>query len=307
MPTKTLRYTIMLVITALIWGLTFSFQRKGMEHMTPFFYNFYRFFLGACTLIPIIALKKQFTPPENNIIHNKKHFIIVGLIAGACVYLGAAFQQLGLVYTQAGKAGFITGLYIIIVPIMGLVFKYKTGILTWIGAVLGVIGMYLLSISNDFSISPGDLLVLISAFFWALHVHLVGRYAPRYCALKFSFIQYLGCALLSLTTALILEDINLTGVYNGFFYIFFAGFFSVGIAYTLQVIAQKKVPPANAAIIMSLESIFALLGGMVIIHEMLTIKEFIGCFIMFTGILLSQFQIKRIKQFFSKKILINRK
>lgn len=213
-----------------------------------------------------------------------------GVLTGLALFFGANFQQVGIVYTTAGKAGFITGLYVIIVPIMGMLWGQKTGLETWVGAVLAVVGLYLLSMTGAFAISKGDLLVLICAFFWAIHVHLIGRFSPKVDPIKLASLQFAVCSVLSLIVSFIFETNSLQSVFDAAIPILYAGLMSTGIAYTLQVVAQRKVPPSRAAIILSLEAVFAVIGGWLMLGEVMSLRSLLGCTLMLTGMFFSQIQ-----------------
>ena len=209
-------------------------------------------------------------------------------ITGCVLFMGASLQQVGLIYTTAGKAGFITGLYVVMVPIFGLVLRQHTDVGTWIGAVLATAGLYFLSVTEQFTIQYGDLLVLIGAFFWTVHVLIIGWLSPRMNPVKIAFVQFIICSALSSIVALFTEVIVMTGIYQAALPIIYGGAFSVGIAYTLQVVAQKNAHPAHAAIILSMETVFAALGGWIILNEILSMREISGCVLMLAGMLFSQ-------------------
>jgi drug/metabolite transporter (DMT)-like permease len=290
-PTQTThdwRATLLLLTTAMIWGFAFVAQRQGMEHVSPFTFNGARFTVGAVSLLPIILFFRRRQTGDKPAPWFSVFGITGGLCLGVVLFLGASLQQIGIVSTTAGKAGFITGLYVIFVPLLGLFWKQTTSSGTWIGAILAAIGMYFLSVTDDLSISRGDMLVLISAVFWAFHVQLISWFSRRFDPLLLSFYQFLFCAAFSWLAALQWENITLTGLKGATFPIFYTGVFSVGIAYTLQVVAQKRAHPAHAAIILSLESVFAVLGGWLIIHETLSFRGLIGCCLMLIGMLISQ-------------------
>jgi len=210
------------------------------------------------------------------------------LAAGTVLFLGATFQQGGLVYTDAGKAGFITGFYVILVPILGLFIKQKTSLLTWLGAVVAIVGLYFLSVNETFDINIGDVLVLIGAFFWAIQILVIGYYSTKVDPFQLAFSQFVVCAVLSFIAALITETIVLQNVLLTYLPILYAGLFSVGIAFTIQVVAQREAHPANAAIIMSLEALFAVIGGWMILNESIPMRGLFGCWLMLIGMILSQ-------------------
>ncbi|MEN8781509.1 MAG: DMT family transporter, partial [Desulfobacterales bacterium] len=203
-------------------------------------------------------------------------------------FAGASLQQVGLVYTTAGNAGFITGLYVVIVPILGLFFRQRPNAGTWIGVLLAAVGLYLLSVTDRFSIAFGDLLELIGAFFWAGHVLLIGWLSPRMNSLKLALAQFAACSFFSLLTAALFETTTLRGVAQATVPILYGGVLSVGVAYTLQVVAQRNAHPAHASILLSLEAVFAAIGGWIVLGERLTTRGFLGCSLMLVGMLLSQ-------------------
>ena len=291
--TSNWRANLLLLLTAMIWGSSFVAQRQGMDHVSPFTFNGVRFVIGACSLLPVIFFSKYKNKGCDTAPLLSKQTIMGGLALGMVLFCGASLQQIGIVSTTAGKAGFITGLYVIIVPLLGLFWKQRTGSGTWIGAILAVIGMYFLSITDGFSMSKGDLLVLCSALFWAMHVQLVSKLCQKYDALQISFYQFIFCALLSLLTAFQWESVTIEGLRGAMFPILYTGIFSVGIAYTLQVVAQQKAHPAHAAIILSLEAVFAAVCGYLILNEILTMRGLFGCSLMLAGMLLSQLLTKR--------------
>ena len=282
MASKKVQAELMLILVAIIWGFAFVAQRLGMEYLGPFGFNACRFLLGAASLTPLLF----FFGNRQSI----KHIIRPGLLAGLILFAGASFQQAGLVYTSAGNAGFITGLYIIFVPLLGLLTRQLTNLNTWIGGVFAVIGLYLLSFQDIESINTGDLLVLAGAICWALHVLLIAKVAPEVDNLRLAICQFVVCATLSGITALILEpqSFTLNNALISWKPIAYAGLISVGIAYTLQIFAQKHAPPAHAAIIMSLEAVAAALGGWWILGEQFTQIALIGCTLMLVGMIVSQ-------------------
>ncbi len=287
MDKKTLHADLLLLLTAAIWGFAFVAQRVGMDHVGPFTYNAIRFAIGSISLLPLIIFtgrKEAGNLPGGN----GRAVLVGGIMAGVVLFAGASLQQAGLVYTTAGNAGFITGLYVVMVPIMGLFWKQRPEIGTWIGAILAVIGLYFLSINAEFSISFGDFLVLLSAFFWAGHVLLIGWLSPRMNSLKLASAQFAVCSGLSVLVAFGMETISVAGILRATIPILYGGLFSVGIAYTLQVVAQRHAHPAHSAILLSLEGVFAALGGWLLLNEILTLRSLLGCSLILTGMLLSE-------------------
>jgi len=276
----------LLLMTTGIWGLAFVAQRLGMQHVEPFIFNGVRFALGALSLVPIMMFKVFPARPDTK--PTRATVLTGSLAAGLALFLGVSLQQVGIVSTTAGKAGFITGLYVVLVPIVSLAWGQHVRRGTWIGVVCAATGLYLLSIKADFSIARGDFLVLLGAVCWAAHVHIIGRYASRIGALRLALNQYLICSVLSLVVAGCCEHPTLDGLLQATVPIIYGGVFSVGIAYTLQVVAQKTAHPAHAAIILSLESVFAAFGGWLILGEVLSLRAMIGCALMLSGMIISQ-------------------
>jgi drug/metabolite transporter (DMT)-like permease len=280
---------ILFLITAIIWGFAFVAQRVGAQHIGSFTFNGIRFALGGLSLVPLLIYLNKKPKVSSKKASAPYSVLLAGIITGSILFIGASLQQIGLAYTTAGKAAFITGLYIAIVPILGMFLKHKLHITTWLGVALAVVGLYFLSVTESFSIGKGDLLEVIGAFFWALHILTIDYFTKKVDALKLSFVQIITCSALSMTVAMIFEDITFTGIYEALIPLLYGGICSVGIAYTLQVVGQKHAKPSHAAIILSLEAVFASIGGIIILNESLGLRGYIGCTLMLTGMLLSQF------------------
>ena len=288
MKSQEMRSNMLLMLTAAIWGFAFVAQRLGMQYVGAFTFNGVRFALGSISLIPLIIYFRRKKAVEQTEETASTSALIPGLIAGSILFIGASLQQIGLVYTTAGKAAFITGLYIVIVPMLGIFLKQRIGMNTWLGVVLAVVGLYFLSVNEDFSIAKGDLLEIIGAFFWASHILVIDYFTKKLDALELSFVQFAACSVLSMVTALIFEDIVISGLGQALVPILYGGLFSVGIAYTLQVVAQKHAKPSHAAIILSMETVFAAIGGALLLSENLGGRGYFGCALMFAGMLLTQ-------------------
>lgn len=259
-----------------------------MAFVQPFTFNAIRFLLGSLVLLPF-ALGARETRGETP---TRKTFWLGGIGAGTLLFIASSFQQIGIVDTTAGKAGFITGLYVILVPILGLALRQRAGAWTWLGALAGVIGLYLLSVTDALTIESGDLLVLSGALFFALHVLVIGQFSARIGARRLALLQFSVCAALSFGAALACETIRARAVLDAAGPILYTGVLSVGVAYTLQVMGQRDTPPAQAAIILSLETVVAALGGWWLLHETLTLRGLVGCAAMFAGMLVSQLDSK---------------
>lgn len=280
-----MKSNLMLLIAAAIWGFGFVAQRLGMNFLEPFAFNSARFLLGSLSLVPLLWFLAR-RPSETT--NQKSALGKGGLLCGLVLFVAATLQQYGLFYTTAAKAGFITGLYLILVPILGILLRHTTGITTWLGAILAVVGLYLLSVNDNFTMSLGDTLIFIGALFWAFHILVIDHFSGRVDPIQLSAVQFLVCGLLSLAVSLTIETPTAKAVLDCWQPILFAGVVSVGIAYTLQVVAQKNAHPSAAAIIMSLEAVFAAIGGVWLLDETLSARAWIGCGLMLAGMLLSQ-------------------
>jgi drug/metabolite transporter (DMT)-like permease len=287
---------ILLLITAAIWGFAFVAQRVGMNHMGPFTFNALRFSLGALALVPLLIWQRRRNVDRPALPPGQ--LILPATLTGLALFAGASLQQVGLVGTTAGKAGFITGLYVILVPLLALAWGRRTRPGNWLGAVLAVAGLYLLSVREGFTISPYDLVVLAGAFVWAGHVHLIDRFSDRVGPIRLSVFQFAICGLLSGMAALIFEipglpsaglpGAGLPDMLSGIWALLYGAFLSVGLAYTLQVVAQRRADPTHAAIILSLEGAFAALGGWLVLGEYLTPRDLAGSALMLGGMIISQ-------------------
>lgn len=300
----------MLFATAMIWGFAFVAQVLGSDHVEPFTFNGIRFMLGAVSLIPVYSLferESELTRPERRARHRAT--AVPAVIAGSFLFIAAALQQFGATLTRdPGKGGFITGLYTVLTPVFYfLIFRKKSGWNIWLGCILATVGLYLLCIrpGEGLSFGVGELVLLLGAFFWAGHILLVDRFVDRISPLRFSSWQFFVSGALGLIAAVIFEDITWQGVWAAKWAILFCGLLSVGVAYTLQIFAQKRMPPTFAAIVFSTESVFAAIGGVLwnlvapphlhVAQELGPIAC-IGCLIIFAGIVLSQIKVPTKKQ-----------
>lgn len=293
MTKKELKANVLLLLTAAIWGFSFVAQRVGSEHLGAFTFNGIRFAIGSIYLLPLILFlsrkkAKNVQEDVNTIEADRKETFKAGLIAGIVLFIAAALQQIGMASTTAGKGGFITGIYMVIVPVLGLFLKQKTNKNTWIGIVLAIIGLYLLTITDGLSIGKGDLLVLMSSFLWATHILIIDNFTKKIDPLKLSSIQFATCSILSLVVALGFETITAAGIKGALMAILYGGLLSVGVAYTLQVVAQKDAKPTHAAILLSMESVFGVIGGALFLEESLNGRGLIGCVLIFVAIIISQ-------------------
>jgi len=261
-----------------------------MEYMRPFTFNGVTFLIGAASLVPVILIFEKQRPDADE----KKRLWKYGLICGLILFAAGNLQQFGVDLTgSAGKSGFITGLYIIIVPIAGVFLKQPTNRLTWAGAGLAVVGMYFLTVQEALGKpTAGDWLLFLGAFFWAAHIIAVGKFAPHVSALRLSQIQFIICGALCMLFAVTTEVINPALLLMAAVPLLYRSLASIGVAYTLQIVGQRHVTPSKAAVIFSLETVFSVLGGAVLINEIMTGRAYFGCALIFCGIILSQLKLK---------------
>lgn len=307
---KKLRGNLMLLLTALIWGASFVAQRAGMDYVEPFTFNGIRSLIGSLVLVPVILLltkmnqssgdpqEEESSPessPESSAKSSpeekraeKKTLITGGISCGVVLFIASSLQQIGVVYTTAGKAGFITALYIVLVPILGIFIGKKIRPVVWLCVAFSVVGLYLLCMNGSLSIGKGDLLVLLCALAFAVHILVIDYFSPKTNGVKLSCIQFLVCGLLSLIPMFLLETPVLSNILACWVPLLYAGVLSCGVAYTLQVVAQKNTDPTIASLLLSLESVFAAISGAIILHEHMALRELTGCIIMFAAIIIAQ-------------------
>ena len=287
-----LQGSIMLLITAMIWGTAFVAQSEGMKYVRPFTYNAVRTLLGGIVLIPIIFLfrvkdkkREKSRLPET---------ISGGICCGIILFIASSLQQYGISLTSAGKAGFITALYVIIVPLLGIFLGRKCSLKVWICAVIAVTGFYLLCIEEGLTLSKGDLYVLMCSFFYALHILTIDHFnAKNADGMMMSCIQFFTAGTLMAVCMFLFEEPSVNDIIAARYTILYTGVMSCGAAYTLQIIGQRFTPPAVATLLMSLESVFAALSGWLILSEQLSAKELTGCALVFTAVIIAQLDIKR--------------
>jgi drug/metabolite transporter (DMT)-like permease len=278
------RANAILLLTAAIWGFGFVAQRLGATGLGAFSFNALRFTLGALALLAALPLVRRFEPA---VASSSRAVILAGLAAGAILFAGSSLQTIGLIYTLPGKAGFITGLYVVLVPALGLFWRQRTSSWVWLGALLAVAGLYFLSVRENFTVQLGDALILLGAFFWAAHVQVIGYFSRRVDPIRVAISQFVVTALLSLAAGLLFETPSLAGIRATLPAVLFGGLLSVGVAFTLQVVGQKDTHPGHAAVIMVSEAMFAVLGGWLLMGEHLGARELTGCGLMLAGMLLS--------------------
>ena len=299
-----LRQSLLLFLTAVIWGVAFVAQSAGMEYVGPFTYNGTRCILGGLVLLPCIMLldriqggrnekdeaseENMWTQPVGTSDRKGRELLIGGLCCGIILFAASNFQQVGIQYTSVGKAGFITAMYILLVPIMGLFIHKKVGVKVWIGVVFAVCGLYLLCMTNGFKLERGDALVLVCAFIFALHILVIDYFSPKVDGVRMSCIQFWVCGILSLLCSVLFENPNLSNILAAWQPVCYGGVMSCGVAYTLQIVGQKDMNPTVASLILSLESVVSVIAGFLILHQSMSGRELTGCCLMVVAIILAQ-------------------
>ena len=288
---KNWKSPLLLLLTATIWGVAFVAQSVGMDYVEPFTFNGLRNLLGALVLLPVIygMSGKKAAAVEKK---DTRTLWLGGVLCGLCLCVASSLQQIGIQYTTAGKAGFLTAMYIIMVPVFGLFLKKKCSPFVGISIVLATVGLYLLSIKEGFNIGKGDIYVILCAVVFSMHILVIDYFAPKCNGVKLSCIQFLVCGVLCSVIALVVEEPTLSGILAAWLPIAYAGVMSCGVAYTLQIIGQKGMNPTVASLILSLESVISVLAGWLLLHQTLSAREIIGCAIMFAAIILAQLPTK---------------
>ena len=283
-----LKSSLILLLTATIWGVAFVAQSAGMEHVGGFTFNCVRSLIGGIVLIPCIFLLRKRKVHEQPNTESYKTLMIGGISCGIVLCIASNLQQQGIKYTTVGKAGFITALYIVLVPILGIFLHKKVGKTVWFGLILAVAGLYFLCINERFTVGLGDLLVLACAAVFAVHILVIDYFAPLVDCVAMSCIQFFTCGVLSAIPMFLFENVNLVDILAASGPILYAGVLSCGVAYTLQIIGQRNMNPTVASMILSLESVISVLAGLVILHQKLSGRELLGCALMFVAVVLSQ-------------------
>lgn len=288
MNQKTLRANLLLLLTAMIWGAAFVAQSVGMDYIGPYTFLCSRSFLGGVVLLPVIALreKRGKTGAAEPAPENKKTLLLGGVACGTALFIASAFQQIGIQETTAGKAGFITAMYMVLVPLTGLFLGKKAGWKVWSAVLVALVGMYLLCFSGGGfgAINRGDLMEMACAVCFTAHILVIDRYSGKVDGVKMSCIQFFVCGFLALIAMLIFEEPNIRDLLEGWLPIVYAGLLSSGVGYTLQIVAQKDTAPTVASLLMSLESVFSLVFGWILLHEVMSLRELLGCALMFAAI-----------------------
>ncbi len=281
----------MLLLTAIIWGVAFVAQSVGMDYVEPFTFNFTRYIIGAVVLLPFLKLgnpgaKKE--KKDGRAIVRKS--ILGGVGCGFLLCIASMLQQFGIMYTNVvGKAGFITALYIILVPVLGILLRKKTKPLVWLCVVISVVGLYLLCVSEGYRMEMADILLLACALFFAFHIMFIDFISPGTNGVLVSCVQFFVAGICCMVAMFLFEEPSLSGIVKAYIPILYTGVLSCGVAYTFQILGQKYVEPTRASLILCLESVVSVLAGWLILNQSLSIRELAGCVIMFVAIILAQF------------------
>lgn len=294
-----MKYRLMLLLTALVWGCAFVAQRTGMETIGPFAFNGIRFWLGALSLLPILYMHRKqnaasyASPPKGMTL------LTASITLGFFLFAGSAFQQIGLIYTTAGKAGFITALYIVAVPLIGLLMKNTLRLAHILGCLIALSGLYLLAFHDSGeAMNVGDMLNLIGVVFWSLHILCIDRFIPYFSGIKLAVGQFIACGCYNfIAMPLYGETVTVSMVLGAAIPLLYCGILSSGVGYTLQIVAQRHVPPTEASLLCSFEMIFSALAGMVLLGEWMSCRELMGCLLMTIGIFSAQIPSRAILQF----------
>ena len=295
---KQIKASACLLATAIIWGLGIVIQKDGMGSIGPFLYSALRMLIGSVTLCVMLLV--------NDKIHGKvsvdktsqpdKTLYIGGIVTGILMFFAANLQQIGLVYTNAGKTAFITALYMLLVPIIGILLKHKTNINNWIGAIIGAVGLYFLCVTTQFTVATGDVIVFIGSFCWPAHILAVNHFAPKVDVIRLMCIQFIVSGIMSLAAAVFTEEIILTDILSCVPGLLYTGIVSTALASALQGIGQKYAHPTTASILLSTESLFATICGFIFLNEVMNGRELIGCILMLLAVILSQLPVIKIKK-----------
>lgn len=296
----TLRQSVLLLLTAAIWGVAFVAQSVGMDYVGPFTFNTVRSLIGGIVLIPCIVLLKRINAGSKDTAGAAEHasgdpagqrkvLLTGGVACGVLLCIASNLQQFGIMYTSVGKSGFITAMYIVLVPVVGIFLKKKAGVKIWCSVAIAVCGLYLLCMTdNGFSIQKGDLLLLLGAVVFSFHILTIDYFSPKVDGVKMSCIQFFTCGILSMVCMFLFEQPQIGAILQAWMPIVYAGVMSCGVAYTLQIVGQKGMNPTVASLILSTESVISVIAGWLILHQKLSGRELLGCVLMFAAIILVQ-------------------
>ena len=285
-----LRQSLLLFLTAVIWGVAFVAQSAGMDYVGPFTYNGVRCILGGMVLLPCIVIldRARGRQRSEDAGYGGRRLFVGGLCCGVLLFAASSFQQVGIQYTTVGKAGFITAMYIIIVPVLGIFVHKKVGFKVWMGVAFAVCGLYLLCMMDGFQLEKGDALLLVCAIIFSLHILVIDYFSPKVDGVRMSCVQFWICGILSMIVCFVFETPDIRSILAAWKPICYGGFMSCGVAYTLQIVGQKGMNPTVASLILSLESVVSVIAGFLILHQTMSRRELFGCCLMVVAIVLAQ-------------------
>lgn len=298
MKNRNLKNPLLLLLTAAIWGSAFVAQSVGMDYVGCFTFSCVRNLIGCLVLLPYIWLTGWKKEAQETVLPEEKKqenkiLAIGGICCGICLCIASNLQQYGIQYTSVGKAGFLTALYIVLVPVLGIFLKKKCGLQVWISVAVAVVGFYLLSVKEGFRLEMGDIYLVLSALMFSVHILVIDYFSPKVDGVKLSCIQFFVCGILSGIVMFLTEQPSLGTLLEARIPILYAGVLACGVAYTLQILGQKDFNPTIASLILSLESVFSALAGWLILQQTLTGREKAGCFLIFCAVILAQLPEKR--------------
>lgn len=280
-----LRGSMLLLLTSMIWGAAFVAQSAGMDYIGPFTFNGLRMLMGAAVLLPFLLKRRTGTPAAAS---ERKTLLTGGILCGIALFIGSTLQQIGIVDTTAGKAGFITAMYVVLVPVMGVFVGHKQPWLVWLGVALSAVGMYFLCVHESLSLNRGDLMVLAGAVGFSFHILLIDRYSAHVDGVKLSCLQFFVAGVLGLVCMFLFETPQISQIFAAWLPLLYAGVFSCGVAYTLQILGQRDTDPTIASMILCLEAVFSVIFSWFLLGERLSAREIFGCILIFAAILLAQ-------------------
>ena len=276
---------MLLLLTSMIWGAAFVAQSAGMDYIGPFTFNGLRMLMGAAVLLPFLLKRRTGTPAAAS---ERKTLLTGGILCGIALFIGSTLQQIGIVDTTAGKAGFITAMYVVLVPVMGVFVGHKQPWLVWLGVALSAVGMYFLCVHESLSLNQGDLMVLAGAVGFSFHILLIDRYSAHVDGVKLSCLQFFVAGVLGLVCMFLFETPQFSQIFAAWLPLLYAGVFSCGVAYTLQILGQRDTDPTIASMILCLEAVFSVIFSWFLLGERLSAREIFGCVLIFAAILLAQ-------------------
>lgn len=275
------------MLTSMIWGAAFVAQSAGMEYIGPFTFNGLRMLLGAAVLLPLIIVRKQ-NQSGKAVQKQRKKLWCSGIVCGVVLFAGSTLQQIGIADTTAGKAGFITAMYVVMVPLMGAVVGQKQPLMVWAGVALSAVGMYFLCMTESFSLGFGDAMVLAGAVGFSVHILLIDRFSAQTDGIQLSCLQFLVSGVLGVVCMFLFETPQLHQIVEAWLPLLYAGVMSCGVAYTLQILGQRDIDPTVASMILCLEAVFSVVFSWLLLNETLSMKEIFGCVLIFIALVLSQ-------------------